>query len=75
LPKKVEDSTLYKHGIAIGQSKYNDDGTTAYEEFRQGLPNGQLDFKSFQYLEVKIVKSYPNEKKCHKSPKRECPHL
>jgi len=62
LPKKVEDSTLYRGGIAIGQSKYNDDGTTVYEEFRQGLPNGQLDFESFKYLIVKIVKTFPNEK-------------
>ncbi len=61
LPEKVEDSTLYNGGIAIGQSKYNDDGTTAYEEFRQGLPAGKLDFKSFQYLKVKIVKTFPNE--------------
>jgi len=61
LPEKVEDSTLYNGWIAIGQSKYNDDGTTAYEEFRQGLPAGKLDFKSFQYLKVKIVKTFPNE--------------
>ncbi|HRS79470.1 MAG TPA: hypothetical protein P5522_10145 [Spirochaetia bacterium] len=61
LPKKVEDSTLHRGGIAIGQRKNKDDGTTAYEEFRQGLPSGQLDFESFQYLIVKIVKTYPNE--------------
>jgi hypothetical protein len=59
LPKEGEQ---YGSGIAIGQRKINDDGTTSYEEFRQGLPLGQLDLESFKYLSVKIVKTYPNEK-------------
>ncbi len=51
----------YRYGIAVGRRKNNDDGTTDYEEFKQGLPIGKFDFGSFEYLTVEIVKIYPNE--------------
>ncbi len=54
-----EYGIVIKYGIAIAQKK--DNVGYVYEDLRQGLPIGKLDFESFEYLDVVIVKTYPNE--------------